>query len=160
MPKAWADLVRWYAFALAVVVIDQASKLAVTKFMLPGREILVTPFFNLVLAHNTGAAFSLLAGAGGWQRGFFIVVATIAAVVIGVLLARHREEPRYCLALAGILGGALGNLLDRLRLGYVVDFLDFHVAGWHWPAFNVADMAITGGAALLIWDSLARGRAQ
>jgi len=160
MPKAWADLVRWYAFALAVVVIDQASKLAVTKFMLPGREILVTPFFNLVLAHNTGAAFSLLAGAGGWQRGFFIVVAAIAAVVIGVLLARHREEPRYCLALAGILGGALGNLLDRLRLGYVVDFLDFHVAGWHWPAFNVADMAITGGAALLIWDSLARGRAR
>jgi len=160
MLEGRSGLGRWYAIALAIVLLDQASKLLVTEFLLPGEQVPVTPFFNLVLAHNTGAAFSLLAEAGGWQRWFFILVAAIAAVVIGWLLAQHRQEPRYCLALVGILGGALGNLLDRLRLGYVVDFLDFHVAGWHWPAFNVADMAITGGAALLIWDSLVRGRGQ
>ncbi|MEJ5211083.1 MAG: signal peptidase II, partial [Burkholderiales bacterium] len=128
----------------------------VSSHFLPGEQRAVTAFFNLVLAHNTGAAFSLLAQAGGWQRLFFIAVALVATTVIVWLLHRHRHESRFCIALAGILGGALGNLIDRVRLGYVVDFLDFHAAGWHWPAFNVADMAITGGAVLLVWDSLRR----
>jgi len=112
------------------------------------------PSFNLVLAHNTGAAFSFLAGAGGWQRGFFSVIAVVAAGVIVHLLRKHHEEKIFSLALALILGGALGNLIDRILLGHVVDFLDFYVQGYHWPAFNVADMAITGGAGLLIWGSL------
>ncbi|MEO1767982.1 signal peptidase II [Thiobacter aerophilum] len=149
----------WYGLAVVLIALDQASKAWVTTHFLPGEQRTVTPFFNLVLAHNTGAAFSLLAEAGGWQRVFFIAVALIATAVIVWLIERHREEPRFCFALSLILGGALGNLIDRLRLGYVVDFLDFHAAGWHWPAFNVADTAITVGALLLVWDSLRRGTA-
>jgi signal peptidase II len=158
MPEARASLARWYALALAVVLLDQLTKAWVVAHFFPGEQVVVTSFFNLVRVHNTGAAFSLLAGAGGWQRIFFIGIALVAAGILLVLLARHRHEPRMGLALAGILGGALGNLVDRLWHGHVVDFLDFHAAGWHWPAFNVADMAITGGAALLIWDGLRRGK--
>lgn len=154
MPEA--RLLRWYGLALLIILLDQGSKAWVSSHFLPGEQRAVTAFFNLVLAHNTGAAFSLLAQAGGWQRLFFIAVALVATTVIVWLLHRHRHESRFCIALAGILGGALGNLIDRVRLGYVVDFLDFHAAGWHWPAFNVADMAITGGAVLLVWDSLRR----
>lgn len=159
MHEGARGLLRWYALALAVILIDQATKAWITAHFSYGEQRPVTAFFNLVLAHNPGAAFSFLAGAGGWQRGFFIGVAVVAAVVIAYLLHRHRQEPRFCLALSAILGGALGNLVDRVRLGHVVDFLDFHAAGWHWPAFNVADMAITGGALLIVWDSLRRSRA-
>lgn len=148
------DLARWYGLAAGVILLDQLSKLWVVRDFFYGESLEVTSFFNLVLAHNTGAAFSMLAGAGGWQRVFFITLAAIAAGVIAHLLRKHRKEPRFCLALSLILGGALGNLADRVRLGYVVDFLDFHAFGYHWPAFNVADMAITGGAILIVWDSL------
>ncbi len=151
---------RWYAIAVAIIVIDQLSKLWVVRSFFYGESVPVTAFFNLVLAHNTGAAFSLLAGAGGWQRLFFIGLALAAAAIIAYLLGRHRREPRFCLALSFILGGALGNLIDRVRLGYVVDFLDFHALGYHWPAFNVADMAITGGAILIVWDSLRKPKAK
>lgn len=160
MPETPPGVARWYGLAAAVLLLDQLSKAWIGSRLLPGEQWPVTSFFNLVLAHNTGAAFSLLADAGGWQRGFFIAVAVVAAVVIVALLHRHRHEARFCLALSGILGGALGNLADRLRLGYVVDFLDFHAAGLHWPAFNVADMTITGGALLLVWDSLRRPSAK
>jgi len=117
----------------------------------------VLPFFSLVRVHNTGAAFSILADAGGWQRWFFIAIGVIATVIIVRLLKRHAHEKRMALALALVLGGALGNVIDRVVLGYVVDFLYFHYRGFAWPAFNVADSAISVGAALLIWDSL-RGK--
>jgi signal peptidase II len=105
-----------------------------------------------VLAFNKGAAFSFLAGAGGWQTPLLVAFALVACVIVTVLLLRSPGRTLFCAGLALILGGALGNLIDRLRLGHVVDFLDLHAAGWHWPAFNVADSAITVGAALLIVD--------
>lgn len=143
----------WLALSAAVIVLDQMSKQWVSQALAFGEMRAVMPFFNLVLAHNAGAAFSFLAGAGGWQRGFFMAIAGIAAIVIIHLLRKHHGEKVFSLALALILGGALGNLIDRILLGHVVDFLDFYVSGYHWPAFNVADMAITGGAGLLIWES-------
>ncbi|BAN35939.1 lipoprotein signal peptidase [Sulfuricella denitrificans skB26] len=139
--------------SVVIVLLDQLSKQWVLQSLVFGEVIAVMPSFNLVLAYNSGAAFSFLAGAGGWQRGFFSGVAVVAAVVIVYLLRKHRGERLFSLALAMILGGAIGNLMDRILLGHVVDFLDFYVQGYHWPAFNVADMAITGGAGLLIWDS-------
>ena len=150
-------LAPWYALALLLVVLDQLSKYWVSASFDYGEARQVTGFFNLVLTHNKGAAFSFLASAAGWQRGFFIVIALIAIVVITVLLARHAGDKLFCLALALILGGAIGNVLDRIVLGHVVDFLDFHLAGWHWPAFNLADSAITVGAVLLVVDSVRPG---
>jgi len=143
--------------ALLVAVLDQLTKYWASASFGYGEARAVTGFFNLVLAHNQGAAFSFLASASGWQRGFFIVIAFVAIVVIVVLLARHAGEKLFCLSLALILGGATGNVIDRILLGYVVDFLDFHVAGWHWPAFNLADSAITVGAVLLVADSFSPG---
>ena len=150
MPK----LAPWYALALAVALLDQLSKHWVSASFRYAEVRPFTAFFNLVLTHNQGAAFSFLASASGWQRGFFIVLALIAIVLILVLLARHAGDKLFCLSLALILGGALGNVIDRIALGYVVDFLDFHLAGWHWPAFNLADSAISLGAVLLIVESL------
>ncbi len=151
-------LERWLGISLGVIVLDQLTKLSIVGLLDHGQGIVVTPFFNLVSARNTGAAFSFLAGAGGWQRYFFIVLALAASAFIVYLLRRHAAEKRFSLGLALILGGAVGNLIDRVRLGYVIDFLDFHYAGWHYPAFNVADSAITVGAALVIWDGLAKSR--
>ncbi len=150
-------LAPWYALAVLVVVLDQLTKYWISAGLDYGEARAVTGFFNLVLTHNKGAAFSFLAAASGWQRGFFIGIALVAIVVIGVLLARHAGEKLFCLALALILGGAIGNVIDRIALGYVVDFLDFHLAGWHWPAFNLADSAITVGAVLLVADSFRPG---
>ena len=150
-------LARWYAWALLVVLLDQVTKYWISASFAFGETRAYTSFFNLVLTYNKGAAFSFLAAASGWQRGFFIAVALIAIVVISVLLARHAGEKLFCVSLALILGGAIGNVLDRIVLGHVVDFLDFHVAGWHWPAFNLADSAITAGAVLLIVDSFRPG---
>lgn len=150
-------LAPWYVLALSLVVLDQLSKYWISASFGYGEARAVTGFFNLVLMHNKGAAFSLLASAAGWQRGFFIVIALVAIVVISVLLARHAGEKLFCVSLALILGGAGGNVLDRIALGYVVDFLDFHLAGWHWPAFNLADSAITVGAVLLVVDSFRPG---
>ena len=146
-------LAPWYAWALAVMLLDQLSKYWVSASFDYGASRAYTGFFNLVLTYNKGAAFSILASAAGWQRGFFIAIALVAVLVISVLLARHAGEKLFCLALSLILGGAVGNVLDRIVLGHVVDFLDFHYAGWHWPAFNLADSAITAGAVLLIADS-------
>ncbi len=148
---------HWYALAALVAVLDQLTKYWVSAGFGYGEARAITGFFNLVLTHNSGAAFSFLANAAGWQRGFFIGIALIAIVVISVLLARHSGEKLFCLSLALILGGAVGNVIDRIAFGYVVDFLDFHLAGWHWPAFNLADSAITVGAVLLLVDSFRPG---
>lgn len=150
-------LAPWFALAVLLALLDQLTKYWISASFDYGQVREVTGFFNLVLTHNKGAAFSFLASAAGWQRGFFIAVALIAIVVISVLLVRHAGEKLFCLSLALILGGAIGNVLDRIALGYVVDFLDFHIAGWHWPAFNLADSAITVGAALLVLDSFRPG---
>ena len=147
-------MLRWLLIAAAIVILDQATKYAAVAALAGKAPVEVTPFFNLLLVYNRGAAFSFLAGAGGWQREFFTVIALIASVWIVYLLRRYPQQSLFCLALSLVLGGALGNVIDRLSIGAVVDFLDFHAFGWHWPAFNVADSAITCGAALLIWDGL------
>ena len=151
----------WLAIAALVVIADQASKSAISASLRLGEIREITGFFNLVLAHNRGAAFSFLSDAGGWQRLLFIGIAVAATAFIVVMLARHSGERLFSVGLALILGGALGNLWDRIALGHVVDFLDFHALGWHFWAFNLADSAITVGAGLLILDSLrAAGAAQ
>ena len=149
-------LLPWGTIAAVIAISDQVTKAVVEGWIERGEVIRVTGFFNLVLAYNSGAAFSFLAGAGGWQRWFFVSIASVATVVIAWLLYRHRDEGLFCAGLSLILGGAIGNLWDRIALGHVVDFLDFHAAGWHWPAFNVADSGISVGAALLILDSMRR----
>lgn len=149
-------LLPWGTIAAVIAISDQVTKAVVEGWIERGEVIRITGFFNLVLAYNSGAAFSFLAGAGGWQRWLFVSIASVATVVIAWLLYRHRDEGLFCAGLSLILGGAIGNLWDRIALGHVVDFLDFHAAGWHWPAFNVADSGITVGAALLILDSMRR----
>ncbi|HEX4333665.1 MAG TPA: signal peptidase II [Usitatibacter sp.] len=146
----------WLVVSAVVVAADLATKAWVSRVFAPGEVLEVTSFFNLVLTHNTGAAFSFLAGAGGWQRWFFTAIAVAISAAIVVLLPRQRD-PWMAAALALVLGGALGNLYDRLTLGRVVDFVQLHAGGYYWPAFNVADSAITVGVLLLVWDSL-RGR--
>ena len=147
--RAW---MRWLALSAAVVVADLATKAWIAAAFRYGEVREVTPFFNLVLVHNTGAAFSFLADAGGWQRWFFTLVAAGISVAIVVMLRRHAGNRLLACALALVLGGALGNLHDRLRFGYVVDFIQLHAAGYYWPSFNVADSAICVGVALLLWD--------
>jgi signal peptidase II len=143
---------KWFALAVAIVAADRITKLAVLASFAPGEIRPVTGFFNLVLVFNKGAAFSFLAGAPGWQLPLFAGFAAVASVVIAVLIVRNPAKRMFCAGLALILGGAVGNLIDRLRYGHVVDFVDLHAFGWHWPAFNVADSAITVGAALLILE--------
>ena len=150
-------MIRWLTLAAAVVILDQLSKFAITRAIAYGSGIEIAPFFNLVLVHNKGAAFSFLSGASGWQREFFIAIAVVAIAWVVHLLRKHPRQTLFCLALSLILGGAIGNLIDRVWLGAVVDFLDFHAAGRHFPAFNVADSAITCGAAALVWESLRGG---
>ena len=153
-------MLKWLGLAFVVVVLDRVTKIAVTRTFSLYESLEVTPFFNLVLVHNRGAAFSLLSNAGGWQRELFIAIAVAASVWIAWLLRRHANELVFCLALSLILGGAVGNVIDRVLYGAVVDFLDFHALGWHWPAFNVADMGISCGAVLLVWDAFrAKGKA-
>ena len=145
-------MTRWLALAAAVVVLDQLSKFAITRALSYGERVEVAPFFNLVLVHNRGAAFSFLASASGWQRELFIGIAVVASGWILYLLRKYPSQTLFCFALSLILGGAVGNVIDRILLDAVVDFLDFHAFGWHWPAFNVADSAITCGALLLVWE--------
>ena len=145
---------RWLAVAAVVIVLDQISKAAINSHFVYGEGYVVTSFFNLVLAHNMGASFSMLDDAGGWQRWLFSAVAVAASVWIFFLLRKHAQQRLFSFALSFIMGGALGNLIDRLRFGYVVDFLDFHWNEHHFAAFNLADSAITCGAALLILDGL------
>ena len=142
----------WLWLALAFIALDQFSKWIVLATMRPGESRYVAPFFNWVLTFNPGAAFSFLSDAGGWQRWFFTVLALCVSGWIVTLLRRHSSDFRLSLALTLVLSGALGNVVDRLRFGAVVDFVQWHVAGFYWPAFNVADSAITIGAILLIWD--------
>jgi len=149
---------RWFALSAAVLVLDLATKSWVSADFQYGEIRPVLPFFNLVLAHNTGAAFSFLAGAGGWQRWFFTVVTIAISIAIVVMMKRHAANRPFAVALALVLGGALGNLYDRVTLGYVVDFVQLHAAGYYFPAFNIADSAITAGVAVLIWDSIFAGR--
>ena len=145
---------RWLGLALVVAFLDLATKEWVTHALRYGESLEVTPFFNLVLVHNTGAAFSFLATAGGWQRWFFTAIAVSISIAIVWMLRRPGNGLLLNLALALVLGGAVGNLYDRVTLGYVVDFVQLHAAGHYFPAFNVADSAITIGVALLIWDGL------
>lgn len=143
---------NWLGLSAVVIALDLYTKHLVQSALVYGEHVSVTSFFDLVLFLNQGAAFSFLADAGGWQRGFFSVFALVAAGIIILLLRKHPDQKTFCLALSLILGGALGNLYDRLTLGHVVDFLYFHYHDYYWPAFNVADSAITVGVALLLWD--------
>ena len=147
---------RWLLLALGVVIADQLSKWAIVRLVLRSGEIDVTSFFKLIVAYNAGAAFSFLSTASGWQRELFIGIALVASVWIVFLLFRHARERLFCCGLGLILGGAVGNVIDRLRLDHVVDFLYFYAGGYAFPAFNLADSAITCGAALLIWDGWRR----
>lgn len=153
-PKA--SIIPWLGIAAIIVLLDQITKVTVSKLFVYGESRPVTSFFNLVLAHNKGAAFSFLAAESGWQRYLFTGIALAATVFIIYLLRRHAGQRLFCWALALVLGGAVGNVIDRSIYGYVIDFLDFHVAGWHWPAFNIADMAICTGAAMFVFDELRR----
>ena len=160
MPKVSraATLGRWLALAALVLVLDQISKTWVlANFRLMDRQI-VTSFFNLVLVFNAGASFSFLADAGGWQKWFFVVLALGISLWLLSLLKKHAHERLMPAALSLILGGAIGNVVDRLRVDAVVDFLDFHLAGYHWPAFNVADSAIFVGVALMLWHQFRFGK--
>jgi signal peptidase II len=148
----------WLAWAAVVLIADQFTKVLILGYYQLGDQTPVTSFFNVVRVHNSGAAFSFLAGAAGWQRWFFTVIGLVAAVVIVWLLRAHAGQKLFAFALASILGGAVGNVIDRLLHGYVIDFLDFYWGSWHFPAFNVADSAITLGAACLILDELLRVR--
>ena len=151
-----ASIVPWLGIAAIIVMLDQITKLTITKLFAYGESHPVTSFFNLVLVHNKGAAFSFLANQGGWQRYFFTAIGIAAAIFIVVLLKRHAGQRLFCWALALILGGAVGNVIDRALYGYVIDFLDVYAGNWHWPAFNIADSAICIGAALFIYDELRR----
>ena len=159
MPSPGRGALRWLALSALVIVLDLATKAWVSSAFRYGEVREVTPFFNLVLVHNTGAAFSFLADAGGWQRWFFALVSVVISAVIVAMLRRHDGSRLAAVALALVLGGALGNLWDRLTLGHVVDFVQLHAGGYYWPAFNVADSAICVGVALLLWDSLRPGPA-
>ena len=143
---------RWFGLAAAVIVADQIVKAVVLRAFAPGEQRVVTDFFNLVLVFNKGAAFSLFAQAPGWQAPLLTAFAVVASLVVGWFILRDPRKNLFCLGLGLILGGALGNVIDRLRFGQVVDFLDFHAFGWHWPAFNVADSAISIGAVILILE--------
>ena len=155
-PAGWRQArLRSFALAAAILVVDQSTKLWAVAALELYRPVEILPFFNLTLLHNTGAAFSFLADAGGWQRWFLTALTLVISLAIAVWLWRIAARERItALCLSLILGGALGNLVDRVRLGYVIDFLDFHAAGWHWPAFNIADAAISCGAVALIVFSL------
>lgn len=149
-------LLPWLGLALILLIADQFTKVLILGYYRLGDSTYVTSFFNVVRAHNTGAAFSFLASASGWQRWFFTGIGVAATLFILWMLKSHAGQKLFSFALACILGGALGNVIDRLLHGYVVDFLDFHYGGWHFPAFNVADSAITVGAVCLILDELLR----
>jgi len=148
----------WLGLAVVVVLLDQLSKtLILGTFQLNDSRTL-TSWFNLVRVHNTGVAFSFLAGASGLQRWFFVVLGTVASAFIVWMLKKHPGQMLFCFAVTMIMGGAIGNVIDRLLHGYVVDFIQVHYGGWYFPAFNLADSAITLGAACLILDELLRVR--
>lgn len=150
------SLFLWLGLALVVVLLDQFSKTLILSNFSFGDSRTVTSFFNVVRVHNTGAAFSFLAGASGWQRWFFVGLGAAASIFIVWMLRRHGDQRLFCFAITMILGGAVGNVVDRLMHGYVVDFIQLHHAGWAFPSFNLADSAITLGAICLVLDELRR----
>ena len=155
-----APQLKWLWLSALTIVLDQASKLAVAKGMDLYHSIPIIPYFNLTYMRNTGAAFSFLSEAGGWQRWFFAVLAIIISTVISVWLTRLKNyETLLAIALSLVLGGAIGNLIDRLAYGYVIDFLDVYYKQWHWPAFNIADSAIVLGVVLMVLESFQNNNA-
>ncbi len=156
--RSGPSLLPWLGIALIIIVLDQFTKTLILGYFQLGDSRYVTSFFNLVRVHNTGAAFSFLAGASGWQRWFFIGLGAVATVFIIWMLKNHGHQRLFGWALSLILGGAIGNVVDRLLHGYVVDFIQVHAGGWYFPSFNVADSAITVGAILLILDEILRVR--
>lgn len=158
MPKFVPTLGRWLALAALVLILDQISKVWILESFRHMERRSVTSFFNLVLVFNPGASFSFLADAGGWQKWFFVGLALAISLWLLSLLRKHAQERLLPAALSLILGGAIGNVIDRLRFGAVVDFLDFHLAGYHWPAFNVADSAITVGVGLMLLHQFRFGK--
>ncbi len=148
------SMLKWLGLSLFTILLDQGTKLAIDSSMKLYQSIPILPFFKLTYVHNTGAAFSFLSEAGGWQRWFFAGLALAISCVIGVWLARLKQhETLLAVALSLVLGGAIGNLIDRLAYGYVIDFLDVYYQTWHWPAFNIADSAITLGVILMLLES-------
>ncbi|MCG8378335.1 MAG: signal peptidase II [Proteobacteria bacterium] len=147
-------MVKWLVLSVIILILDQVTKSYASSELILYQAVPVVPGFNLTLMHNTGAAFSILSQAGGWQRWFFIVLASIISLAIIIWMFGLPKDRRWLLtALAFVLGGALGNLWDRINLGYVVDFIEVYYREWYWPAFNVADSAITIGAIMLIIDA-------
>lgn len=151
-------MLKWLWLSLITLILDQWSKIAIDGSMRLYESIALIPGFNLTYVHNTGAAFSFLSEAGGWQRWFFAAMALIISVILTIWLYRLKQhETLLAVALALVLGGAIGNLIDRLAYGYVIDFLDVYYQSWHWPAFNVADMAISAGAFLMLLENFGVG---
>jgi signal peptidase II len=152
-------MLKWLWVTGLVLLLDQASKLLIDSGMRLYDSIALLPFFNLTYVHNTGAAFSFLSEAGGWQRWLFAGLAVVMSSAIGIWLSRlQKHETLMALALSLVLGGAIGNLIDRIAYGYVIDFLDVYYQTWHWPAFNVADSAICVGVGLMLLESFGIGR--
>ncbi len=147
-------MLKWLGLSGLIIVLDQFTKVVMSNWLELYQTVAVMPYFNFTLAHNSGAAFSFLAGAGGWQRWFFIVLALVVSAVLVVWLSRLKAaEKMEAIAISLIIGGAIGNVLDRFLHGYVIDFIDVYIGSYHWPAFNIADAAICIGAILLILDS-------
>ena len=157
-PSGGARLWLWLGLAAVVAAVDQLSKAWIVGNFAPGHSQELSSWFNLVRVHNSGAAFSFLAGASGWQRWFFVALGAVASAFIVWMLNRHPTQKLFCFAVTMILGGAVGNVVDRLLHGHVVDFIQLHYRGWYFPAFNLADSAITLGAICLILDEILRVR--
>ncbi len=154
-------MLKWLWLTFVIVIFDQVTKYIASSTLVLYKPVAVMPMFNWTLMHNTGAAFSFLHDAGGWQRWFFAVIAIVVSIVIVVWLKRLQQYEKWqAAALALILGGAIGNVIDRIWLGYVVDFIDVYYQNSHWPAFNIADSAISIGVAILIIDSIREYRAE
>ncbi len=145
---------KWFSLSALIIIVDQITKYAASSMLLMHEPVAVLPFFNFTLMHNTGAAFSFLADQGGWQRWFFAVLALVVSIVLAVWLYRLKTHEKWlAMALSLVLGGAIGNLIDRVYYGYVIDFIDVYYNAWHWPAFNIADSAISVGAVMLVIDA-------
>jgi len=154
-PSREKSVLVWLGLSFVVIVLDQITKMWVSATLALNQPIAVLPFFDLRLLHNPGAAWSILATAGGWQRWFLAGFALIVSGIIVVWLSRLKSQQRWlACALALVLGGAIGNVIDRIWYGYVVDFIDIYYQQWHWPAFNIADSAISVGAVMLLIDAL------
>lgn len=154
-------MLKWIWLAVTVVILDQLTKYIASTSLVMFKPVAVMPMFNWTLMHNTGAAFSFLADAGGWQRWFFAVIAIVVSTVIFLWIKKLQQHEKWqAIALALILGGAIGNVIDRIWLGYVVDFIQVYYQQWYWPAFNVADSAIFIGVVMIIIDTIRESRAE